>query len=131
MKKYLGLLLIAIMAVSVVSAAGVVTTQKADAAKPALAKPHLISPKNHLIASQGSTINFEWTLVSGGYYYGLVIQKLRTDGTWGLYTGISTTGTGASWTFGDTGTFRWHVTARNSDNTLLSKPTTWRIITIE
>jgi len=130
MKKHLALFLIVLMAVSVVSAAGLVTAGVASAKKPALATPQVISPNNHLKASVGSTISFEWKAVDGADWYGLVIQKLGTGG-WTMVTGISGPQTTQSWTFNTAGTYRWAVSAGTLDHSHDSAPTNWRTITIE
>ncbi len=130
MRKYLALLLIVIMAVSVIGATGVVSAARGD--KP-LAKPHVTTaPKNYEQLTSGCT--FEWKAVTGagGYY---IEMKASTDGTtWDDVSWHGTT-TSAQWIpyEGQEGTtFMWRVKAcvtDGADSLLDSAWTPWRTFT--
>ncbi len=137
-QRLVALLLVAVMVVSVVSAAGVAT---AAAPSKRLATPQLlVAPRNHAIIPVTQFLEFKWKTVRGASPYALEIQKAtpgpkgqivwkHADG--GYYPVYNPNAPSLSVSMPtQVGSFRWHVTALSANPALNSAPTAWRYFTV-
>ncbi len=129
-QRSITLLLLAVMTVSVVSAAGVVT-----AAPKGLATPKLMAPHNRAIvpASLSQGVTFQWTAVRGASYYLLEFQKgtvsAQNSIVWTPYAHYPPPTATATTNFAGAGAYRWRVTAKSMTPALDSAPSNWRYFT--
>lgn len=133
MKRYIALFLIALMAVTVVSAAGVVTA--APVMKP-LPTPNLETPKNNamLPSEQPWTVLLQWKPVESTYLkeYKVEIEQYRLSIAqwWYVTSYIASFTTDTNYQVDLSGyisnEYRWRVIALSTESGFDSAPSSWR-----
>ncbi len=137
MKKYLALFLIALMAVSIIGAAGVVCVAAAAKTPKStlLDAPIAYSPKNNAIfyatPSGPVLVRLEWYQVYSASTYNVEVQKLSDTGVWQVYLNQGGIVNPYAELDGSPGAYRWHVQAIPQMNPASASPwSQWRTFTV-
>jgi uncharacterized repeat protein (TIGR01451 family) len=129
MKRSLALFLIAVMALSVVSAAGAVSA--APTPPPAKLKaPALLAPADKAKLPSGTDVQLQWKAVTGAVSYSVEVQLSTGKDAWTTVLSTNPTGTSATFAPPNDGTYRWRVQAVSSTPTLNSGWSPWRTFTV-